>query len=682
MLAITFSAVMAFSLVNRIDGDIIIGAKEVLRVADTENAPPGASATERLEKFARDSSINVGRMALDLGDLRKRVLYLAVGDPGDDSADWLRDGYPAFNTDTDISVLPMAATTGLDSRGYYFLFGDHVDAGVIESFQEEIRSFGLTATVAPPLTMMTAYAIFVYGAPLQCFLAVCGAIICLVMLGVVFGCKSYGIHRLQGRGFAGVLGRDLKIIAAFGISSLSVSMLAAAGALFAYNRLHRFDFYLLIWFGILGLLVSLALVAHLLALLLAFRVNIPSAIKGEVPAKQAIVGIFGVRILSAGVALAIASALLVTWQVLDGKQEGQEKFRAAGDAVRISFNGTLEQEGNRQFREVGAWIRQADRAGQAIVSHRGMLADFFPEHAPYGEVLTVNDAYLARQEVRTQSGDRVLRDSGANHVRVLVPPALMRDEERIARAMSNWVTTQSRRNGVPSSPVEISVALAGQRLFTYGSGAAEVGNPLISDPIVVIVPAARIFSDIGYAAYASQASIIFTESDLVENARRNGAFRTYINGVEPIALRAAYEHRDMSVSFWFMLINLVIAVAVMMVSAIGMSHLYFQKNAQRIFAQNLFGWSAVRVHSRLLTAEVIATLLFVAYVAFDTLERWQFREQGAPRMMAPSVAQEIMSVTGWEPALAATLVCAGLCGSLGVLGVLGRRAGRNAAARM
>ncbi|WP_433509446.1 hypothetical protein ACQP2T_36505 [Nonomuraea sp. CA-143628] len=679
VLAITFSAVMAFSLVHRIDGDIIIGAREVIRVADAKQTLTRVSATERLEKFAQNKTINVGRMTLDPSDLRKRVLYLAIGDQNDDSAGWLRSGYPAFNTDADISILPITAAADIDPRGYYFLFGDQVDAGIVRSFQDEMDSFGLAATVAPPLTVMTAYAIFAYGAPLQCFLAVCGAIICLVFLGVVFSSKAYGIQRLQGRSFANIAGRDLRIIATFGMTCLCACMLAAGLSLFAYNRLHRFSFYLWIWLGILGLLIALALMAHVLALILAFRVRIPSAIKGEVPAKYAIIGMFGIRILSVGIALTIASTLVITWQTLDGKQESQERFRAAGSAVWISLNGALEKESDRQFREVGAWIREADRNGHAIFSHRGRLAEFFSEYAPYGEALMVNGAYLARQEVQTQFKERVLEDTKANRVRVLIPPNLAPDRERITRAMTQWVNYLSKRNGVSAPSMEVSLALAGQRLFTYGSGSAEVGNPIIVDPVVVIIPASNILSNDDYAAYATQASVVFTDSDFVRNAIRGSALETYINGVEPIALRAAYENRDMSVGFWFMLINLVIAVAVVMVSAVGMSHLYVQQNAQRIFAQSVFGWSPVRVHGRLLAVEAVSTLLFVAYVAIDTVERLRFREHGAPRMMLPSVAREIMSVSGWEPVLAALFMCAGICGSLGVLGVLGKRVGRSAA---
>ncbi|MEU0521989.1 hypothetical protein [Streptosporangium sp. NPDC006007] len=679
VMAISFSAVMAFSLVHRVDGDIIIGANAVIRVDDAKQVSAKQSLSYRLEKFAEQKTINIGRLGVDLSDFRKRVLYLSVGDQNDDSAGWLRLGYPAFNTDADISVLPMAAAAEIDPRAYYFLFGDHVDASVIRSFQDEIHSSGLAATLGPPLTVMTVYAFF-YGAPLQCFLAVGGAIICLVLLAVVFSCKSYGIQRLQGRSFARIAGRDLKMVATFATGSLGVCMLAVGVSLFAYNRLHRFDFYLWIWFGILGVLIALALMTHVLALLLASRVPIPTAIKGEVPAKQAIIGMFGIRIFSAGVALTVASALLVTWQTLDGKQESQEWFSAAGSAVRISMNGALDKESDRQFREVGAWIREADRNGRAVLSHRGMLNEFIPEYAPYGEVLTVNGTYLVQQKVQKLSGERVLRDSKINLARVLIPPNLAPDKERITRAMTRWIDFLSRKHGVTAPPIEVSMALAGQRLFTYGSGAAEAGNPILVDPVVVIIPASNILTDIDYAAYASQSSVIFPDPGFVKNAMRGSALETYINGVEPIALRAAYENRDVSVRFWFMMINLMIAVAIVMLSAIGMSHLYVQKNAQRIFAQSLFGWPAVRVHVRLIAVEVGLIISFVAYVAYDTLERLRFRQHGAPRTMPPSVAEEIMSVNGWEPVLAAIVVFVGLCGSLGVLGILGKRVGRNAAA--
>lgn len=76
------SFVMAFSVLHRIDGDVVMGSDYVFRVTETAGQPSSDQVAREISTFAAKSRINIARFVPDLHDTHRRYLYLASGAPG------------------------------------------------------------------------------------------------------------------------------------------------------------------------------------------------------------------------------------------------------------------------------------------------------------------------------------------------------------------------------------------------------------------------------------------------------------------------------------------------------------------------------------------------------------------------------------------------------------------------
>ncbi|MEV7012138.1 hypothetical protein [Streptosporangium sp. NPDC051022] len=664
------SCVIAFSVLHRVDGDIIMGSDYALRVTDKQGQSNSDQAVREIAAFASRNRVNIARFVPDLHDARKRYLYLASGDPEAVSTRWKSSGYPSFNQDTVTEVRDIVESSNIDPRGYYYVFGS---SDIIGALQVQFAELGLRTTLVPLLNVTTVLRLFFNQALQWLFLIICAAIISITGLSAIFNSKFYGIQRLHGRSFGQIILADLTQIAIFYVRATPLAALITTVFLYAYNKLNQVGVYAGLAVIFVALLLTLSFIIHVIAVALTFRISITGAIKGEIAAIWAILSSYTVRILAIVITFTVAVDVLASWQRLDSQEKSQSQWTSAGGAVRILLNGALDKESDQQLTTVGRWIRQEDNKGRVVLAVRRKLREFL-QNAPVADVLLINNTYLAKQNVLLESGERVSALGDEKKIRVLIPPAHDRNRARIVDGLSEWVSFMADLSGAKKHDVVGLKMRAGQSLFTYGSGSASIRNPIVSDPIVIAIPSgSNLLPDKEYAAYATMASVVFLDPNDVYRARVDKRMAAYINGVQPISQRAAYEYQNSVRELNFQFGNLLITIVVILVTALGICLAYCRRNAQMIFVRFIHGWSFFSTYKKLFIFEVVLAIGAVAWVAQDTAFRMSFRENGTPQNMPPSVAEALTSVTGWEPTVVGVTVSVGVFLMLAVLAILNKR---------
>lgn len=658
-----FSALLAFLVLSAMDEEAILGAPARIEVIDSDNRVDSGQVVGMVESFADARGVNVGHEVADLDDPgNRRHLYLAIGDPEAPSASWLDDGYPGFSRGFRTEVHPLGEIEHLDPRGYYLVFGPSEVAGELIS---EFERLGFSGQIDPEPSLSETVLFFGQGGVGWCFLIVAVAAVLMVGSSVVLNAKAYGVLRLQGKSFAQILGRDMAQLAVFWVRAAAAMAAGVLVFLFLYNGLDRLERFALIAAGLLAALTAAALAAHGLALALTYRTRIVHAIKGEVSATLAMVCAYGIRVPAALLALAIVTSAVSSTQDVAAQQASQNAYAGIGDASTVLLWGNPSAE-EELFRTVGPWIRRSESRGDVVLALRSDMSEFAPGDGriPERDVLIVNNEYLAEQTVLGANGQRLrgARDPGTK-AQILLPESLSGDAERFAAWITDWLQFQAKFDGtkLDAAQVETLETMSDQRMFTYGSG-MDPGlqtEALIRDPIIVVVPGSSgIFDDQQYVAYASQAGVVFKDPGDVRAVMSTDVGR-YVIAMSPVARHAADEYQDLIREFRLDLFNVAIALAVLLISAVGVGLIYRRKNAQALFVKFISGWTFVGASRSLLALEGALALALVGWIAWNT---WS--SINALRALEaegrPPTPDDVLPLGVWAPAVMLAIVTLGV----------------------
>lgn len=628
---LAFSAVLAFLFVRGLDEDGVLGNSALIWVFDSDDSVSGAQVAQAIASFSVDHGVAVAREVPDMRDPDgHRHLYLAPGNRQSGAGSWLDQGYPAFSRNYTTDVHPIAEIGQRDPRGEYYVFGSPAAADALVA---KLADLGLRAGVTHPLSYTTLAVAFTGGVLGWSFWVVAIAAVTMTGASVLLSAKAYGVLRLQGMSFADLLVRDLRQLAA----SWSIAACAvAAGTLTFlgfYNGLAWLGMFATLAAGLAGLFILLVLAAHAAVLALTFKVDELRALKGELPARAASISVYLVRVPALLLALSIAMDVATAGQDVLVRQESQKVYAEAGDAVTIRLNGSLPSETDQVIKEVGPWLRRADGEGQIILAGRRDLQSLAQDsQLPPGEVLVVNDAFLAKQSVLAPTGRRytpVAQDGKApdtHPVRLIIPESLSRQTAAITAAIPEVLSSSFNRH----TQLETLPAKSGQRIFAYNPGnqvynaarSPKEDRSLVRDPVLVVVPnGSKFLSDDGYTAFATQEGVVFPDPDDVLSAiKANGAnkLQTYVTAMRPVGQNSALKLRDAVNEFRVQLFNLLLAVTVLLIAGVGVCIIYSRKNAQAIFVRHISGWRYTVTHRFILSVEVALAVLLATRVPFET----------------------------------------------------------------
>jgi hypothetical protein len=661
---LSFAAVLAFLFVRELDEDGVLGNSAVIFVYDSEDSASGAQVARSIASFAEEHGVTVAREVPDLREPDgRRHLYMAAGGDPSGAGAWLNEGYPAFSSNITTDVHPIADIGQRDPRGHYYVFGPPEAA---DSLVAEFSDLGLRADVSHPLSygeLATAYSNSVMY---WSFWVIALAAVTLTGASVLLSARTYGILRLQGFSLVDLLVRDLRQLLAPWAVALGAVTAVALTFLGFYNGFAWLSLFAALAAVLAGVLLLLVLAAHAAVIALTFKVDVLRAVKGALPARAASVGVYLVRIPALLLALSAATDVAAVGRDMETRQENRAAYAEAGDAVTIRLNGGLSGEKERVIEEIGPWLRRADSNGEVVLAGRRDLQSLAPgSHLPSGEVLVVNETFLAEQPVLDPTGQRytpVARNgkaAKADRVRLIVPESLRTHEAALTTAVTGVLASDFD----PRTQLETLPAKSGQRIFTYNPGnqvynaahSQKEDRSLVRDPVLVVVPNGSHFvSDDGYTTFAAQEGIVFPDPDDVVRAIQGNRLGVYVVALRPVAQNSALKMREVVTEFRVQLFNLALTVTVLLIAGVGICVIYARKNSQAIFAQHINGWRYVATHRFILGVEAAIAFLLATRVPFETWMRNKDLERiaasGAP------LSRPLVELTGLDLGIIAGLV--------------------------
>ncbi|MCX5421592.1 hypothetical protein [Streptomyces sp. NBC_00078] len=683
---LVFSAIISFLFVRGLDEELVLGSSAQIWVSESDDSVSGGQVARVIAAFSDDYDVAVAR---ELPDVKNpdglRHLYLASGDQNSDAASWLNHGYPAFSKHLATDVHPIVEIGQRDPRGFYYVFGSPKAA---DKLVAKFADLGLSATVQHPLAYSELALLFSGDDLLWSFWVVALAAVTMTGASVLLSAKAYGVLRLQGKSFMDLLVRDLKQLTVFW--SVAAGTVAAAVLVFLglYNRLAWLGLFALVAACLAGLLVLSVLAAHAAALALTFKVEVLRALKGELPARAAFVSTYLVRIPAVLLALGFAMDVTQAGRHVMARQDNQDTYAKAGDAVSIRLNGSWGGDSKPVVTHVGRWLRQADAAGEIIVAGRKDLQNVSSNaRLPQGELLIVNETFLAKQPVldvkdqRYSPAPRNGRAAEAHSVRLIIPESLARHASDIRATIPDVfgrLDPDLRRR----LKVETVQAKSGQRVFAYSSGDRSPNiayspaddRSLVRDPVLVVVPnGSNILTNDAYTTFATQDGIIFPDpGDVLKPLAANEqGLQTYVAAVNPVGQNAALRLREAVNDFRLLFFDLIAAVTVLLITGVGVCIIHSRKHAQAVFAQHISGWRFAATHRFILAVEGLLAAFLTWWVPIQVWKQNQdlkeFTSQGIPAPFPP------VQITALDLSAIAGLAAVEFCAVLLALGIFHRR---------
>lgn len=682
---LAFSALFSFLFLKSFEDQWALGYDAVVQVNESRDTSTSRAVGEALDAFARDHDVTVGRQEPDLKHPdRSRYLYLTRTGP---RADWLSSGYPAFSPGQITITHPLSDLSNRDPRGLYYLFGD---PGTIGPFISLLEEHGLTARQVRPASVEQIS--FAYGGGALARSLIVIGLVCITMTGagVLLNAKSYGVLHLQGMSLPGILTRDLLRLARFWCAFLAVLTAATTALLAWYNHLAWFGLFALLAAATAAALTALTLATHAGMLALTARSGTLAALKGEIPARSTAIATYVVRIPALLLALGIAASVLQAGQDLAHRKNTLAKYEQAGQASSVRFNGYLGAADSLRKLEakVGPWLRAADADGELILAGRKDISrSRDAQNIPTDGLMIVNRTFLDHQKILSPDGRRYTRSTGKENpgttddtkqILLLVPRHLASHTDQL-KAMVPGLVSPPDPNRVPPAAITALSTADNQKVFTYNARGSygpgqerRADDSSLTDPVVVVVPnGADYLSDKGYTAYASQRSIIFPDPTDITAGIDARDLHSEVIAVSPVAGDAAQAIREITADFRLQMFNLAIALAVLFVTGVGVVIVHTRKNAQRIFARHIHGWTFTSTHRALLAAEAAIVALLASWVP---LQVWQSNQDltryealGIPAPRPP------MTVTGLDLTVITGLVAVEITATLAVLAFFHRR---------
>lgn len=606
-------AVQVFMVFDEGEG---AGALFQVVVQDLEQQVSAEDLTGTLQEVATDRQADVGFVVVDMTDpTRTKHIYAVAGTPGGVVADRLADGYRHFAPYIEEHYRAFGEVGDLDPRGYYLVWGDRADADAVLT---ALGEHGLSGEVYPYAghvgALLTDPQLFVNGHRLTAAAVALLALVVMVGGGVVMSAQAYGVQRLQGRSFGAVFRRDLHEVVVVLAGTVAVAAPVAVVALWFYDRWARAGELAAVVLGVACLFLVVALLTHLAAIGMSFRVPILAAVKGHFSADWALVGVFAIRVAGVFLAASVAFATLETALQVADRAAAQERWNTDPHAVYVQLSGQMGGDDPELEAAFGSMAREAVERGDAVlvddISRQLTLTERLPGGRAQGRstadacpVLLVNEAYLERQAVTGASGERVTSvPDGA--VTALAPPACLSFAQDVIPGFVGGPARSAQETPGGAGEVSYQELAAAQSHFTYGTMNDLQDAALVRDAVLVVVPpGAQVFPDGFYGAFLTQGNIVFPDAATAQRYVDEFEVGSIVNGIWSAEQHAAGQYAEVVASFRLMLLSLLVALFILVVTAVSVSAIHVRRSAQLVYVHHITGWPWWRAHRWVLAVE-------------------------------------------------------------------------------
>lgn len=658
LVAALVAVIGSFVILSGLDISAPLDVRGTVQVSGSTPSAPSSSTIAGIERTAGGTGADIVKLVEDIKDPGgSRMLYVAVGDKSGDPAHWLANGYPEFTRSMTTSVLPFDRLSGQDPRGNYYVYGD---PDATRMFAERFRADGYEVEVRTDYT--AAYAHWLINQPLGVGFEVT-ALLCAMLAGMftLMNVKGYAVQRLQGNSDWIIIARDIRANILQALAVTLIALLGFVGFLALYNHASHMGTALMLASGVFAAFLMVIVVAYLIGFAVVSRSSLLAALKGRLPARLASGLIYCVRVPAVILAVwAVIYAGMAAGQALD-QTEAQRAWRTAGQASAIRLNPRLSQEEqDRYATATGQWLISQERQGKMILALEDKLERHFVSASKAsagggspvasGDMLIVNTNYLRAQTLQDASGRRIAQVPD-HEVLVVIPASKQGQRQKIESAVREFISSQSQMYGVATPPIAVLIGQPGQSLFGYGQNMPNQ-KALFRDAILVGMDAGTgVFSPDDYTAYASMGDAMLTDPDQALVSLREAGLQPFVYAVSSVSAKAAADFAKLQADLRIHLMNVLVAIAILIASAIAAAQTHVRSGAQRIFARYVHGWSFPATHRLAIAAETILALAPILYSAYSVIQG----QQRTGYTTGSQIIADTFQLGGWQPALIAAV---------------------------
>ncbi|MGL4306429.1 MAG: hypothetical protein ACRCSF_09770 [Mycobacteriaceae bacterium] len=610
-----FSLFFSFFLLVEYNSTQIPGSDYTVQI--TESTPQAVNSNDIVEQVARATHSNIGREISDpLHPKSFRSLQLSVGNENLPSSRWLLEGYPDFSREITTTVIPWRDNPDFYPGGIYMVYGSHYAA---EQLLQTFVDHGWVGYLEPTFDLGSELEYYGSGPMLLSFLLSIVVLMVIVTSGVVLNVKAYAIQRLQGRSFFTVFVGDLRQLFRPLVLSASLLTVLVVSGLWFYNSLNQFSTFAILAVIFSVLLFSVAVFTHSVVLFIVYRALLITALKGKMRTRWITCGLYSARLASAVlVVLVLVSAL---HSLLDLRSSSQKmKERVGADSVSYllikGYSGTENEIDNT----VGAWLRDTDIAGEAVLAERMMLRSQDKLHGI--PILTINDAYLEMNPVVDNEGQPVIPSEDKNIVQILYPNGSVQEIDQV----ENFIKAQIKVSLPPDydhSELKIihQPIKEHQQLPLYDNPYGFSGDDTTKNSMIVLYQhGANYLSGSFYSWMFSSGKFTFKDQKKALSSAHDRGLDRFIYSVTTSYDLAWQNYRDALRAFQVIFYSLVIAVIAFLISSAGIAVAATRKRAQNIFSQYILGWPFWRRHYQIFIGETIFLLAPIIWYLYAFLE--------------------------------------------------------------
>ncbi|MGL3807381.1 hypothetical protein ACSYDW_14925 [Paeniglutamicibacter sp. R2-26] len=635
--AAIYAALAGFTFTKMADESTLPGATPVLVTGQTVTT--GGQGLPRLvQGLAETTDAAVIREVRDLHSSNVRHLYVAAGHPSQPEARWLADGYPSFGATMKTVVHPVTDLDSIDPRGRYYVLGSPSAAAVVSAAFAELGY----ATELDTVSDVQAISWFVGGpfaSPTQVVMLL---IALLVGLSVFAGVKSYAIQRLHGVQKHTAVLRDFRQASPAGLLSILAVVGCGLTGLWFYNGLNQLGGLVTVSTVVFLVCLSLALGVHATAVRLVWGSRLVDGIKGRLGFRVAVPVAYLIRVPGLVLAVSLLAATFAAAGSATEAGQAREDLAAAGEAASIRFESNVPpDEMDRLAFDSGAWLKKEDEAGRTILALPMSLDPNATDAPP--DVLLVNKTYLASNVVVDHAGNRVLAPAPGK-LKILLPEGSSRTTDDVLTFLGDTSTGEP----LTIEALDVDPIQAGQSHFLYEPRPDAHQRPAwVSNIVLVVVdPKTGLIRDDDYMAYASQGRVLMTDS---HEAVRNTPTRflgPWISAYIPVAQSAADEYATQMTELRVKATSMVVALCVLLATAVGLAQIHVRGNAQSILVRHLHGWTFLSTHRWLFAAESILLAVVACWATARVTSILALYRSGA----GPGIARGTdLAIYTWQP---------------------------------
>lgn len=608
--SVLYAAFAGFVFTKTVDESTLAGAGRVIVTGQTTTT--GSDGLPSVVQDAAESSnAVVVREIRDLHSSTIRHLYVVIGDRDRPETQWLSDGYPSFSTAVHSIVHPVEELEGVDPRGSYYVIGPPSAVAITSTAFSDLGYD--TQTDQSSVSVAETISWFIGGPFSSATLVVMLLIALLSGISVISNVKSYAIQRLHGVQMRAAIKRDLSKVFPVAMTLMVLVFGGAFVGLWFYNGLNQIGS--LIQATIIVFLASLVLLlgVHAAAVRLIWDTRLLDGIKGRLGFRVAVPAAYLIRIPGLLMAVSLVAAMFAAAGTAFDAADARADLEDAGAAASITFEAHASPgEMDRLAYESGAWLQEEDEAGRTILavplslSLDGGAIDELPG------ILLVNRTYLEKNEVFALDGHRVL-DAPPGKTGVLIPHGSTTTAADVVNLLGQFASDE------PSSVDALAVeqVQSDQAHFLYEPQPDAQQRPIWvrNTVLVVIDPTSGVIRADDYMAYASQGRVLMTDSAEAIRNTPPDLLGPWISAYIPVAQAAADEYATQIVELRIKVACAILALIVLLATAVGLAQIHVRGNAQSILVRHLHGWNFFSIHRWLFVAESVLLAVVCAWAA-------------------------------------------------------------------